>query len=165
MSLKPLSERFVQNSIIEYLFRNGWSRNLRAKGLDEHGVDIKVRHIRYARYWLIECKGDASTKAKYPKSHEVNSFIFALGQILTRMKSDGQRGYKYGYKFGVGFPAGFRDLVISRLPSNVADKLNLYVFLVEKDGSVGVLDWKELKKLQTSKVTSSSKSKEKSGGS
>ena len=146
--MKPLSEEFVQNKIIEFLSRDGWSRNLRAKELHEHGVDIKVRHNKYARYWLIECKGDASKSAKYPDSHRVNSFTFALGQIVTRMKSHGKRRYKYGYKFGVGFPASYRDLVINRLPYNVADNLNLYVFLVSGNGSVHMLDWRALRKLQ-----------------
>jgi hypothetical protein len=143
--MKLLTEKFVQSSIIDQLFRKGWSRNLRAKGLDDHGVDIKVRHNRYARYWLIECKGDASKTAKKPRSHREVSFTLALGQIITRMKSDGQRGYKYG----VGFPEWFRDPVIRRLPYNVADKLNLYVFFVTEGGSVDMLDWRKLMKLQT----------------
>jgi hypothetical protein len=147
--MKLLSEKFIQKSIIEHLFQKGWSRDLRAKESHEHGVDIKVRHHRYARYWLIECKGDASKTAKSPRANREVCFTLGLGQIITRMKSDGKRGYKYGYKYGVGYPEWFRDPVIRRLPYNVADKLNLYVFLVAEDGSVDILDWKELKNLQT----------------
>jgi hypothetical protein len=33
---KLLGEKFVQDHIIEYLFRHGWGRNLRSKALDEH---------------------------------------------------------------------------------------------------------------------------------
>lgn len=146
--MKLLTEKFVQDNIIEYLFRKGWSRNLRSKGTDEHGVDIKVRHNDYARYWLIECKGDASKTAKYPRSHREVCFNLALGQIITRMKSDGKRNYKYGYKYGVGFPASFGDLVVRRLPFSVADKLNLYVFLVGNEGKVVLYDWKKLKAVQ-----------------
>lgn len=145
---KLLTEKFVQDNIIEYLSRKGWSRNLRSKSVDEHGVDIKVRHNDFSRYWLIECKGDASKTAKYPRSHREVCFNLALGQIITRMKSGGRRGYKYGYKYGVGFPMSFRDLVARRLPANVADKLNLYVFLVDDKGKVTLYDWKILKKLQ-----------------
>lgn len=122
---------------------------MRSKSTDEHGVDIKVRHNNFSRYWLIECKGDASKNAKYPRSHREVCFNLALGQIITRMKSNGRRGYKYGYKYGVGFPASFRDLVVRRLPSNVADKLNLYVFLVDGNRKVEMLDWKKLKTIQT----------------
>ena len=146
--MKLLTEKFVQDSIIEYLFRKGWSRNLRSKTTAEHGVDIKVRNNKFARYWLVECKGDASKKAKYPRSHREVNFNLALGQIVTRMISSGKRGYKYGYKYGVGFPVSFRDLVVRRLPFNVTDKLNLYVFLVDEKGKVELLDWKKLKVLQ-----------------
>lgn len=145
---KLLSEKFVQDSIIEHLFHKGWSRNLRSKSVDEHGVDIKVRNNNFARYWLVECKGDASKTAKYPRSHREVCFNLALGQIVTRMKSSGKRGYKYGYKYGVGFPASFRDLVMRRLPFNVADRLNLYIFLVGVGGKVELLDWKKLKAVQ-----------------
>lgn len=122
---------------------------MRSKTTEEHGVDIKVRHNNFSRYWLIECKGDASKNAKYPRSHREVCFNLALGQIITRMKSNGRRGYKYGYKYGVGFPASFRDLVVRRLPSNVADKLNLYVFLVDGNGKIELLDWKKLSAVQT----------------
>ncbi|OGG55134.1 hypothetical protein A3D62_00835 [Candidatus Kaiserbacteria bacterium RIFCSPHIGHO2_02_FULL_49_11] len=146
--MKLLPEKFVQDNIIEYLFRKGWSRNLRSKGTDEHGVDIKVRNNRYARYWLVECKGDASKTAKYPRSHREVCFNLALGQIITRMKSDGKRGYKYIYKYGVGFPVSFESMVVRRLPYSVADKLNLYIFLVDDKGKVVLYDWKKLREHQ-----------------
>lgn len=142
---KLLSEKFVQDAIIEYLFRKGWSRNLRAKGLKEHGVDIKVRNNKYARYWLIEVKGDASAKAKYPRSHIEVNFNLALGQIITRMHSDGARGYKYRYKYGVGFPTSFKSVVIRRLPYDVCDKLNLHVFFVDSSGKVELYDWRKIR--------------------
>ena len=146
--MKLLPEKFVQDNIIEYLFRKGWSRNLRSKGTDEHGVDIKVRNNRYARYWLVGGKGDASKTAKYPRSHREVCFNLALGQIITRMKSDGKRGYKYIYKYGVGFPVSFESMVVRRLPYSVADKLNLYAFLVDDKGKVTLYDWKKLKAVQ-----------------
>ena len=143
-----LTENFVQEIIVEYLRSQGWGKSLKAKGLKEHGVDIKVRNDKFARYWLIEVKGDASPRAKYPKSHREVNFNLALGQIITRMQSSGARGYKYGYKYGVGYPASFRDLIVRRLPFNVCDKLNLYVFLVDEEGMVELLDWKALKQIQ-----------------
>lgn len=143
-----LTEDFVQNSIVSYLSENGWSKSLKSKSLKEHGVDIKVRNNKVSRYWLIEVKGDASPTAKYPRSHREVNFNLALGQIVTRMMTDGARGYKYRYKYGIGYPASFRSIVIRRLPYDVCDKLNLYVFFVDENSSVELLGWRDLKKLQ-----------------
>jgi len=148
--MKLLTEKFVQDNIIKYLSRKGWSRNLRSKTKNEHGVDVKVRNNSFSRYWLVECKGDASPAAKYPRSRREVNFKLALGQIITRMESNRKRNYKYGYKYGIGFPSSFGDLVRRRLPFYVADKLNLYAFLVDEKGKVELLDWSKLKAVQKS---------------
>lgn len=144
-----LTENFVQERIIDYLTKNGWSTSLKSKTLKEHGVDIKVKNDKFGRYFLIEAKGDASPNAKYPRSHREVHFNLALGQIITRMKTGGTRGYKYRYKYGVGYPKSFKDLIVRRLPYDVCDKLNLYVFLVDQDGEVEMLGWRNLRKLQS----------------
>lgn len=144
-----LSEDFVQSKIVEYLALNGWSKSLKAKGLREHGVDIKVCNDKFSRYWLIEVKGDASPTAKSPRSAREVNFNLALGQIVTRMHSNGSRGYKYRYKYGVGYPASFKSVVIRRLPFDVCDKLNLYVFFVDEAGNVELLGWQDLKRIQS----------------
>lgn len=146
---KLLTEEFVQKKIVDFLEHNGWNTSLRSKSAKEHGVDIKVRNDKFGRYWLIEVKGDASPNAKYPSSHREVQFNLALGQIITRMQTDGARGYKYRYKYGVGYPASFKDTAVRRLPYDVCDKLNLYLFFVDKNGKVDLLDWKALKDIQT----------------
>lgn len=146
-----LTEDFVQEQIIKHLTSNGWNTSLKSKTLKEHGVDIKVRNDKFSRYWLIEVKGDASLTAKYPKSHREVNFNLAVGQIVTRMQTTGTRAYKYRYKYGIGYPASFKDLVMRRLPYDVCDKLNLYVFLVDENGVVEMLGWRDLKKGQDSK--------------
>ncbi len=148
-SKRPLTEEFVQERIIEFLGLQGWSRDLRTKSVKQHGVDIRVRHNNYARYWLVEVKGDASPSAKFPRSHREVQFNLALGQIITRMHTGGARGYKYRYKYGVGYPASFKDMAVRRLPYDVCDKLNLSLFFVDENGAVELLDWQALKKLQT----------------
>lgn len=147
-----LTEDFVQEQIIKHLTSNGWSTSLKSKTLKEHGVDIKVRNDKFSRYWLIEVKGDASPTAKYPKSHREVNFNLAVGQIVTRMQTTGARAYKYRYKYGIGYPASFKDLVMRRLPYDVCDKLNLYVFLVDENGAVEMIGWRDLKKVQVKKV-------------
>ncbi len=143
-----IPEDFIQEKIIEFLSKSGWSKNLQSKTLKQHGVDIKVKNNKVSRYFLIECKGDASTRAKFPSSHREVHFNLALGQIITRMKRTGVRGYKYGYKYGVGYPISFKEMAIRRIPYDVCDKLNLYLFFVNEHGEVEQIDYKKLKKLQ-----------------
>lgn len=143
-----LTEDFVQAKIVAYLKTKGWNTSLRAKNLKEHGVDIKVRNDKFSRYWLIEVKGDASPKAKYPKSHREVNFNLALGQVITRMQTNGVRSYKYRYKYGVGYPSSFKELVLRRLSYDVCDKLNLFIFFVNEAGEVEQYDWRGVKDYQ-----------------
>lgn len=64
---KSISEKFVRRAIIRYLERKGWARNLREKEKTEQGVDIRVRHNKYSRYFLIETKGDLLRSPLYHK--------------------------------------------------------------------------------------------------
>ena len=142
------TEPFVQKSIIEYLGLKGWANNLKSKELTESGCDIKVCNNRFARYWLIECKGDPSEKVKSPSGSRSSCFNSALGQIITRMHTNRKRSYKYGYKYGIGFPSSYKKMVIKKLPYDVCDKLNLYVFFVNHKGEVEEYDYKQIKKVQ-----------------
>ncbi|OGJ05182.1 hypothetical protein A2456_01445 [Candidatus Nomurabacteria bacterium RIFOXYC2_FULL_36_19] len=146
-----ITEDFVQSSLIKYLKLNGWSKSLQSAELWEQGVDIKVRNDKFSRYWLIEAKGDPSIKVKSPSGSQSSSFNSALGQIITRMHRNGVRGYKYGYKYGIAFPISFRTMVIRKIPFDVMDKLNLYLFFVNNVGNVEEIDWKKFKKIIKSK--------------
>jgi len=64
------------------------------------------------------------------------------------MHRDGVRSYKYGYKYGIAFSTYFREMVIKKMPYDVLDKLNLYVFFVDKFENIEEIDWREMKKLQ-----------------
>ena len=143
-----ITESFVQNALISHLENNDWSTSLKSAELWEHGVDIKVRNNKFARYWLIEAKGDPSAKVKNPSGSRSSSFNSALGQIITRMHRNGKRSYKYGYKYGIAFPASFRRMVIKKIPFDVMDKLNLYVFFVDSKSNVEEIDWKTMKKIK-----------------
>jgi hypothetical protein len=134
-----LSESFVKNTIIKHLSRNEWGTSLSFGELHERGVDIKVRHNRYSRYFLIECKGEGSTG----KHHEV-AFIYSLGQIVTRMTANGTTRTYYG----LGLPVKAANIALRRLPWQVAKKLLLYVFSVSADGKVKQYSWQDLKKHQ-----------------
>jgi len=136
---KPLSEKFVKQSIIKWLFRNGWGRNLEVGELRDQGVDIKVRNNKFFRYFLIETKGEGKTR-------QVNesTFVHSLGQIITRMKTGGTTRYYYG----LGLPESSAKIAIRRVPWQVAKKLLLYIFSVSRDGKVKQYAWQDLKKFQ-----------------
>lgn len=135
-----MKEDFVKNSIIKYLSRNEWGTNLQFGELHERGVDIKVRHNRYSRYFLIECKGQGEGKS----SSEV-AFVYSLGQIISRMNTSGSTRYYYG----LGLPEKSAKIAIRRLPWQVAKKLLMYIFSVTTDGTVTRYDWQSLKEKQT----------------
>jgi len=136
-----LTERFVRRAIINYLARKGWDRGLREKETAEHGVDIKVRHNRYSRYFFIETKGESTSKSA--KSVREVAFVYSLGQIITRMKTGAAR-----YYYGIGLPEVVARIARRRIPWQVAKKLLLYVFSVNNQGKVKQYSWKNLKTAQ-----------------
>ncbi len=138
-----LSERNVRRAIVEWLFRNGYGRNLRERGTGDHGIDIQVRHNRYGRYFIIECKGDPVRRIKSLNSRREVCFLLALGQIASRMKVGAAL-----YRYGIGFPETYREKVLRRLPWTFCKKTNLCVLLVSKAGKVGCVTWRELKRHQ-----------------
>jgi len=143
---KRISEEFVERSIIKYLSQNEWGTNLQFGGLREKGVDIKVRHNRYSRYFLIECKGEGKSKnSKSNNSHKEVAFVYSLGQVITRMKTGGSTRYY----FGLGLPESSAKIALRRLPWQVAKKLLLYVLSVDAKGEVKRYDWQKLKKRQS----------------
>ncbi len=143
--LEIITEGFVQKSVVAYLKNNGWNTSLRNAELWEQGVDIKVRNDSFSRFWLIEAKGDPSIRVKNPAGSMSSCFNSAVGQIITRMHRNGKRGYKYGYKYGVAFPASFKKMVLRKMPFDVMDKLNLYLFFVDRLGNVEEISWRKMK--------------------
>lgn len=131
-----ISEEFVKRSIIKWLSQNEWGTNLEFGGLQDKGVDIKVRHNRYSRYFLIEAKGEG----KIRQADEV-AFVYSLGQIITRMKSGGStRNY-----YALGLPEVSAKIALRRIPWQVAKKLLLYIFSVDKKGKVTQYSWQDIK--------------------
>ena len=89
---KILSERILQNFVLRWLGKEGYSIPIEEAFFGEHGVDIRRKHWRYDRYWLVECKDDPDpAKVKNPGSRRENSFRTALGQIVTRMRFKGRQ--------------------------------------------------------------------------
>lgn len=125
---KIINEKFVRRTIRDWLFRNNWGRNYIEKETHEQGVDIKVMHNKYSRYFFIETKGESS--AKSARSQRETSFVYCLGQIITRMKTGAR------YYYGLGLPESSAQIAIRRIPYKIANKLHLFVFSVNKEGKV-----------------------------
>lgn len=133
-----LTEDFVKNSVIKYLSNNGWGY-FKFSDLHTHGVDLRAKKHGYGRYILVEAKGEGKIRS----SNEV-AFIYSLGQIVTRMSTNGNTRYYYG----IALPENSAKIAIRRLPWQVAKKLLLYIFSVDQTGNVIQYSWKELSKSQ-----------------
>lgn len=148
-----MKELYVQKSVRRYLLEKGYGKDDKNTGLREHGVDIKVKHKAYGRYFLVEAKGDPSKNVISPEGWRSSAMNSALGQILTRMHTNRKnRSYKWGDKYGIAFPNSFRSRVLSKIPYDVCYKLNLYIFLVDGRGKVEEYDHKKLRELQTKRL-------------
>jgi hypothetical protein len=136
--MKQLREDQVTARVIPYLNKNGWNIT-HQKTLAEHGVDITAK-TSYGRFVYIECKGDCGSL-----SQKEVSFVYALGQIVTRMsKSKWQQ-------FGLAFPKSFLPK-LKRIPWLFAQKNNVFVLLVDYQGRIDKYTWKELKRIQNKKT-------------
>jgi len=147
---KIISEKFVEKSILEYLASKGWDYNVKTKGLHERGCDIIVtdsRNKNKARRFYIECKG--KSYAKSARAIADTNFLFALGQLITRMKVIARHAYKYG----LGLPEESAKKALRRIPWQAARHLCLYIFSVDNQGSVTAYSPKDLKKIQFKRNT------------
>lgn len=136
-----VSEEFVRDAILKHLAKKGWDYNLKVKGLHEKGCDIVVtdsRNKHKARRFYIECKGRSQTSVKAGLE---NGFVYALGQIVTRMSVIARHAYKYG----IGLPEKGAIIALRRVPWQVARHLCLYVFSVNDNGDVTEYSPKDFK--------------------
>lgn len=137
---KPLDEDFVKHSIIQYLSNKGWGTKLKFGTKSERGEDIRVRHNKYGRYFIIETKGDGTKRTN--SKDEVN-FVYGLGQLITRMTT-----IKNGYYFGLGLPEKSAKKAIRRIHHKIANELKLHLFSVNDEGKVTEYKPSDLKKYQ-----------------
>ncbi len=150
-SFRLLKETFVQKQVIKYLAEvKGFNEPIKPTGLREHGVDIKMKHKTYGRYFLVECKGDPSEKVKSPEGWRSSAMNSALGQIITRMHTNRKSIYG-GYNYGIAFPYSFKKRVLKKIPHYVCNRLRITIFLVNSNGNVEAYNHKTLKIIQNGK--------------
>ncbi len=141
---RSLTERDVQVSILKYLYKDGWGTRPHIKHTNEKGVDIVVQNDAVPqRRFFIETKGESSTKSKY-SMHETN-FVYALGQLMTRMKVVDAR---YTYNYGLGLPERSAKIALRRIPWQLSQKLCIYIFSVDRNKNVTKHSCADMRKAQ-----------------
>ena len=139
-----LTERNVQVSVLKYLYKDGWGTRPHVKHTNEKGVDIVVQNDAVPqRRFFIETKGESSAKSKYSQAE--TNFVYALGQLMTRMKVVDAR---YTYNYGLGLPGKSAKIALRRIPWQLAQKLCIYVFSVNKHRVVNKYSCADMRKTQ-----------------
>ena len=135
-----IDEDFAKEAIRNWLSQNGWNRRIHVARLRQQGVDIQVVNDKAERYLFIEVKGESDKS-----SVNYNNVIFALGQIVLRMKVIARHAYIYG----VGYPKPLADKAVKKIPYQFAKLVNLWIFSVNKRGEVKKYAWTDLRDIQS----------------
>lgn len=128
-----LSEDFVKNRIIEWLGQQGYFP-VHLRMLTEHGADIVARRSTGSNFFVVEAKGEPRPKLYY------GFLTSAMGELIQHMTR------KLHCRYAVGLPACFETIVKRRVPSVAARRVGLEFLLVDGQGKVKRLTWKQLTK-------------------
>lgn len=138
--MRRIDEKFVIERIKKHLAPQ-WQvvseKDLHEKGCDLVLKDVKNKHE--ARRFLIECKG--KSYAKSAKSVNETIWLFALGQLISRMSVIA----KHAYKYGLGLPEASAKIALRRIPWQAARHLCLYIFSVADNGRITEYSPKDFK--------------------
>lgn len=139
--MKKVTEKFVVEKVKKHLAPQ-W-QVVSEKDLHEKGCDLVLKDVfnkHEARRFLIECKG--KSYAKSAKSVNETVWIYALGQLITRMSVVA----KHAYKYGLGLSEVSAKKALRRIPWQAARHLCLYIFSVDDNGNVIEYSPKDFKK-------------------
>lgn len=140
-----IDEKFVEESILKHLAKKVWDYNVKTKDLHQHGCDIIVtdsKNKNKARRFYIECK--KKSYAKHAMAVNETVWLFALGQLITRMSVIA----KHAYKYGLGLPEVSAKKALKRIPWQAARHLCLYIFSVDDKGNVKEYSPRDFRKIQ-----------------
>lgn len=138
--MKKITEKFVIEKIKKHLAPR-W-QVVSEKDLHEKGCDLVLKDVfnkNEARRFLIECKGKSYAKSARAVNETV--WLYALGQLVTRMKVVARHAYKYG----LGLPEVGANKALCRIPWQAARHLCLYIFSVDDKGNVKEYSPKDFK--------------------
>ncbi|RLC39916.1 MAG: hypothetical protein DRH33_01475 [Candidatus Nealsonbacteria bacterium] len=143
---KIINETFIIDKVKKHLspcWQVVVERDLHEKGCDLVLKDVCNKHK--ARRFLIECKGKSYAKSSRAVNETV--WLYALGQLVTRMRVIARHAYKYG----LGLPEISARKALRRIPWQAAKLLCLYIFSVDDKGNVKEYSPKDFKKFQSQK--------------
>lgn len=121
------------------------------KDLHERGCDLVLKDVfneHEARRFLIECKGKSYAKSARAVNETV--WLYALGQLITRMKVIAP----YAYKYDLGLPEISAKKALRRIPWQIANgkHLCLHIFSINDKGKVKEYSPRDFKRLKISKI-------------
>ncbi len=116
-------EEEIEDAVVENLEEGGWERQKENK---KHGVDIRMWHNEWRKYWFIEVKrkySDRSNTYKYT--------AMAIAQVIYRMNQ------KKAGRYGIAVPNTklFKNELL-KIPLWIKEKLKIYIFLVDENGEI-----------------------------
>jgi hypothetical protein len=130
----------MKDSVVKWLNLNEFMvRDLVA--IKGQGADITARKARSHHYLLVTVKGDVQPEERRQELTQ------ALGQIIQRVRSNPH------CRYAIALPIPFRELVLRHLPWPAAKQLKLQVLIVDKEGRVERLTWRELQVEQGATVS------------
>lgn len=146
--MPKITEKFVIEKIKEHLAPR-W-KVVTERDLHEKGCDLVMQdefNKNKARRFLIECK--SKSYAKSARAVNETIWLFALGQLVTRVKVIAPHAYKYG----LGLPKVSAQKALHRIPWQIAHAkhLCLHIFSVDDKGNVKEYSPKDFKAIQSKK--------------
>lgn len=118
-------EKDIERVVIKHFEKAGWKRQKRGA----RGVDIRLWHPKFRKYWFIEVKREYTTKNK--KSQTYVNTATGIGQIIYRMHQT-QAGF---YGLAVPNTKMFKD-ELRKIPLWIKKKLKLNLFLIDRNGKI-----------------------------
>lgn len=129
-----MKESEVEKCTRGYLEGQGWKITNNQKGEGHHGCDITAKHKIRRKYFYIEVKGGSN---KFENQAKHNGFYYFLGQILSRMNTEGNNKNKSRY-YGVAVPSTWEKTLKNKVSKMKYgwSLLKLKIFLVDEKKKV-----------------------------
>ena len=92
-----------------YLQSKGWSIEIEGKNSGEHGCDIVAFHPKWRKRIFVEVKSE-NPESKYLIQEKHNKFPLIIGQIISRMDTEGNRPNRARI-YGIAVPKSWEQMI------------------------------------------------------